>query len=149
MESQNQKMARLVLSRLCTPNVSPWQPAWSSLLLKETLGHLLEEPESTIADVFGGLFTHLGSGDVVLTPVVASFALEVIKGTFVPYRKRYEAEDFSWLVAAVNEGCSPSQAYFALHALPLVLGTQCKAALVDTLATTPYAALARQMLEPG
>ncbi len=147
MESQNQKMARLVLSRLNVPNASPWQPAWSSLLLQETLGHLLEEPESTIADVFGGLFTHLGSGDVVLTPVVASFALEVIKATFVPYRKRYEAEDFTWLVKAVNDGCAPAQAYFALHALPPTLGPQCKAVLINTLSTTPYAALARNMFD--
>jgi len=146
MESQPQKAARVMLSRLSVPDLAPWQPAWSSVLLHATLAQLLEPPEGRIEDVLGGLWSHLGSADVVLTQLVSTFVLEVLKLTFVPNRTRYEAADFSWLVAGVNEGCSQAQAYFALHALPPRLTAECRVALLETLTSTKFAGLARQML---
>lgn len=151
MESHPQKTARLVLSRLSVPNLAPWQPAWSSLLLQETIAQLLEPPDGRIEDLLGGLWSHFGAAEVVLTQLVAAFVRDVVKLTFGPHRTRYEAADFSWLVAGVNEGCSAAQAYFALHALQPKLTFECRTALLETLASTPFAALARHMLviEPG
>lgn len=145
-QTKGRVLARTVLSRMCVPSAVPWQPVWSSLLLQETVCELVEEVG--IGDTMAGFFTHLGNDGVILTPLVASFVLDVIKETFVPNRQRYEAEDFTWLVTAVNEHCLPAQGYFALHALPQVLVVQCRAALIQSLSTTPYADEARTIFEP-
>src|SRR4051794_27709328 len=106
LESPSERTARVVLSHLTNPDSAVgdagWVPAWSSLLLEETVGQLLESPTSRVGDLFRGLWNHLGQTHASLTAIMSNFLRDLVVLTFTRFRDKYERDDFDWMASLIH-----------------------------------------------
>jgi hypothetical protein len=122
-----------------------WKPAWSSAALEKTVKEILEAPSGQLTDLFIALWDLLGTDHPGLTRTMANFVHDVVVLCFTQYRNQYEAEAFAWMAERVRAGCTESQAYLALLALPQPLLRITKAGILGPLKTTEFADEAQTM----
>jgi hypothetical protein len=121
---------------------------WSSWGLEQTIEKIVGQDGSGLRDVFAAFWELAGQPDVRLTRLMADFILDIVRLCFRLYRRRYDAEDFSWMAERVQRGCTPSQAYLALIALPPALNRTCRSAILSSLEGTEFFPEAERMLAP-
>ena len=151
VESPSERAARVIQSRLTNADAAvgeaEWVPTWSSLLLEETVGQLLESPVSRVSDLFLGLWTVLAETRASLTLTMSNFLLDLVRLTFTRYGDKYLNDDFGWMVSQVK-GCTEAQAYLALHALPPQWIATCREPLLFALGKSAFIDEARKALAP-
>jgi hypothetical protein len=143
LETDGQHEAYAALRRLTAadPNLGlarEWTPAWSSRVLEETIERIVSRQNSGLRDLFEALWELAGQPDVPLTRTMANFIHDIIVLCFTRYRSQYDAENLSWMVERVRTGCTPSQAYLALLALPEDLIKQCRDDILSGVKETPF-----------
>jgi hypothetical protein len=154
LETDGQRQAYIALRRLNTTNPKSggdreWVPAWSSWLLEQTVKKIVERDGGSLRDVFAAFWELAGQPDVRLTRWMVNFIVDIVKECFIAYRRRYDAEDFSWMAERVQRGCTPSQAYLALIGLPPGFETTaCRSAILSSLKGTEFFPEAERMLAP-
>jgi hypothetical protein len=154
LETDGQRQAYIALRRLNTTNPKAggdreWVPAWSSWLLEQTIEKIVGHDSSGLRDLFAAFWELAGQPDVRLTRSMVNFILDIVKLCYRRrYRQRYDAEDFSWTAERVQRGCTPSQAYLALIALPPALNRTCRSAILSSLEGTEFFPEAERMLAP-
>lgn len=100
-----------------------------------------------MSDLFQGLWAILGRSTADLDATIAHFIRDVVVLCFTRHRSLYEEEGFQWMAIAVQKGCTGSQAYLALHALPDKTLEPCTQAILGGL-TGPFLAEAKRMIAP-
>jgi hypothetical protein len=153
LETDGQRQAYITLRGLSTTDpkwCSPgeWAPVWSSWLLEQTIAKIARHDGSGLRDVFAAFWELAGQPDVRLTRLMADFILDIVRLCFGRYRRRYDAEDFSWMVERVQRGCTPSQAWLALIGLPPDRSEACRSAILSSLKGTEFFPEAERMLAP-
>ncbi|MEP0883708.1 hypothetical protein NDI49_19325 [Trichocoleus sp. ST-U3] len=139
-------LLRLTAENQVQGHISEWTPAWSSAYLEKTVEEILTQPQSTISDLFRGLWKLLAQTNATLTTTMAHFLRDIVVLCFTQYRELYDVEDFEWMTTLVNDGCSEAQAYLSLYALPDQWIGNCHKAILAALEGTDFITEARQQL---
>jgi hypothetical protein len=154
LETDGQRQAYIALRQLNTTDPKwggdrEWVPAWSSWGLEQTIEKIVGHDGSGLRDVFAAFWELAGQPDVRLTRWMVNFILDIVRLCFRRYRQRYDAEDFLWMAERVQRGCTPSQAYLALMALPPDFkNAACRSAILSSLKGTEFLEKAERMLAP-
>jgi len=92
-----------------------WVPAWSSMSLHQTVKMILRESESTVKELFLGLWNLLDHTNAPLTSQVAEFLFATMRSALVyRYPKEWQREDYEWMVTELKKGSTVAQAYLAI-----------------------------------
>lgn len=116
-------------------------PRWSSHLLERLIDAALQPPDALIGDVVQALFELLAEAPPGLSDTQANFIREVGVHVVGKQRRRYSAEDFSWLAELIRDTSTKltaAQAYFAAYTLPPSLASQCADTILRSLHPTRF-----------
>lgn len=116
-------------------------PRWSSYLLERLIEAALQPPGALLSDVVQALFVLLAEAPPGLSDTQANFIREVGVHVVGKQRRRYSAEDFSWLAGMIQDPSTKptaAQAYLAVYTLPPSLALQCLDTILESLHSTRF-----------
>ena len=123
-----------------------WAPAWSSAVLEAIVSGAVSAPGGRISDLFRALWDILADTEAQLTKTMSHFLRDIVVLCFTQYRSQYDESELSWMAASTIRGCSESQGYLALHALPDLHARGCKEAILSALKDSEFYEEAQLML---
>lgn len=117
-------------------DVGSESPHWSSEAVRNLFLSTVSD-DVAVSDIFESLFSKLPRSR--LTVGTSNFIQDLTKCAFTNFRESYQSSNFGWMSHGIVHGCTPSQAYLALYALPPELLTpECIVALLKALDDTPF-----------
>lgn len=129
---------RLMMLRL---GVHTSDPRWSSQVLERLMEAALQPSGAQLGDIVRAIFSLLAEAPPGLSDTQANLIREICVHVVGKQRRRYSAEDFSWLAAMlVNQSTKPTagQAYLAAYILPPSLASQCRNSILQALHSTRF-----------
>lgn len=139
------RAARLMLLRLYA-DIN--KPRWSSWLLECIWNGVMTVPGGEVTDLFLALFELLEDFACELTEVLTNFIKDITVQGFTRYRTRYEAADFSGIVAKLSDKLTGAQAYLGMLAIPpRYVSPQLRLAILQSLAGTAFKNMALSHFE--
>lgn len=123
-----------------------WTPVWSSKLLEQTVATILAPDGARAGDLVRVLWDLLAETRARLGRPMSYFLRDIVILCGTRHRDRHRQADLEWMVQDANAGCTPAQAYLALHALGDDLARGCRDALLAALDGTEFRTEAQQIL---
>ena len=93
-----------------------------------------------------GFWDLLSYTSASLSDEMEHFIKDIVVAAFTFHRSKYDDENFEWMVALVNNGCTQAQAWYAMHALPESCLEDCRDRILSTLGTSPLLERAQLIL---
>lgn len=125
-------------------------PRWSSRVLENLVEAALRPAGACVSDIVHALFALLAEAPPGLSDTQANLIREVAIHVVGKQRRRYAAEEFSWLAAVVTDPSaepSAAQAYLAAYTLPVSLAPRCLDSILRALHSTRFEEEVRRDLD--
>lgn len=149
-DAQRANEARALLLRFTAhTSLTPpteWLPAWSSATLEQAIAQIVSAPGGRMYHLLRGFWDLLSQTSASLSDAMEHFIKDIVVTAFTFYRSKYDGENFDWMVAFVNSGCTQAQAWYAMHALPEPWLESCRDRILSTLSTSPLLERAQLIL---
>jgi hypothetical protein len=125
-------------------------PRWSSQLLEQLIDAALQPLGAQLSDIVRALFALFAETPSGLSKTQANLIRDVGIHVVGLQRRRYAAEDFTWLADVLADGSSKptaAQAYLAAYTLPPALASRCTDAILEALHSTRFQEEVKRVLE--
>jgi hypothetical protein len=116
-------------------------PRWSSQILERLVDAALQPTGALVSDIVQALFEVLAETSPGISDTQANFIRDVGVQVVGRQRRRYSAEDFSWLAGTVRDKSTEltaAQAYLAAYTLPPSMASQCLDIILRSLHATRF-----------